>query len=109
MHGDVMGGDSALGDDPGGPCRERPARDAGQRCGDGAGGGQVIPVVALAHDSAARVEQDIRAVKRGEDLPRRRRCRTAAARDDGGNVELDGGDLAAGEEIGHLPGRLRHV
>jgi len=109
MHGDVVGSDPALGDDPGGPGGQRPAGDAGQGAGDGAGDGQVIQAVAGAHDSPARVEQDIRAAKRGDNLPCRRPCRTAAARDDRRNVELDARDLAAGQEIGHLPGRLRDM
>jgi len=109
MHGDVVGSDPALGDDPGGPGGQRPAGDADQGAGDGAGDGQVIHAVAGAHDSPARVEQDIRAAKRGDNLPCRRPWRTAAARDDGGNVELDARDLAAGQEIGHLPGRLRDM
>jgi hypothetical protein len=116
---DVVGGDPALGDDPGGPSGQRPAGDAGQGAGNGAADGQVIPAVRGAHDGAARVEQDIRMAKRGDNLLRRllrctlrcllRRRDIAAALDDGGSVELDAGDPATGAEIGYLPLRLRNV
>jgi hypothetical protein len=67
--------------------------------------------VAGAHDFAACVEQDIRAIKRGDYLARRRRRyrHAATALDDRGNVQFDARDPAVGAEIGHLPGRLRNV
>src|SRR4029077_9938000 len=66
---DVVGGDSAFGDDPrraGGECS---ANDLDDRGGDGAGDGQAIVGVAAAHQGATGEQQHIGGGERLDDLP----------------------------------------
>ena len=109
VHGDVVGGDPALGDDPGGPGGQRLPDGPGQGRGDRAGDGQAVRGVAAADQGAAGVEQDIGAAQRRGDLPGRIRHHLARAGEDGGDVEFDVGGGAARAQRGNLPAGLADV
>src|SRR6266536_3111297 len=108
VHRDVVRGDPALGDDPGGLRAQRLADGAGQGGGDAAGDREAVRPVAAGGDGAAGEEQHVRPAQPVGDLPRRGRHHVVAAQDRG-DVELDVGGGAPRAQRGNLPARLADV
>src|SRR5699024_4705846 len=94
--GDLVGGDAALGDDPGGADRAHLPDDLDHGVGDAAGDRQGLGGVVGAHQVAAGVEHAIGA---GEVIPHRpgdlREVLRAALVEHGGDVDLHLGEGAA--------------
>ena len=110
VHGDVVGGDPALGDDPGGPGGQRPGDGPGQGRGDRAGDGQAVRRhrgrgpgcgwCTAGHRSGAAPSAAC-SCRVGRHLVR--------AGDDGGDVEFDVGGGAPRAQRGKLPAGLADV
>ena len=109
VQGHVVGGDPALGDDPGGLGGQRVPDGLGQGSRDRAGDGQAAGGIAAADHGTAGIEQDIGSAQRRGDLPCRVSGHLVRADDDRGDVEFDVGGDTARAQCGNLPAGLADV